>query len=39
MVTFARGHEFHLWLLELDKRYQDHQLVGEEIVNKSYAKG
>ena len=29
---FARGHEFHLWLLELDKRYHDHQLVGEEMV-------
>jgi hypothetical protein len=32
VVYFARGHEFHLWLLELDKRYHDHQLVGEEMV-------
>jgi hypothetical protein len=32
VVYLARGHEFHLWLLELDKRYHDHQLVGEEMV-------
>jgi hypothetical protein len=33
MIYFARGHEFHLWLLELDKRYHDHQLAGEEMMD------
>ncbi|MCB8942240.1 MAG: hypothetical protein H6658_00560 [Ardenticatenaceae bacterium] len=32
MVYFARGHEFHMWLLALATRYYDHRWVGEEVL-------